>query len=99
MSRRQWLVTGMILGGALFAYLIGFGPVIFVIIVADNHGLSAPGWIEKPIELFFHPHLWAMYHQEWYFDYISWIGERAGIPPGGFHWQDFRDHNAKHFAP
>lgn len=98
MNRKQVLIIAAVLGLILLVYAVGFGPVIFLLVTAERHGV-VPGWLQQQLVTFFHPHLWLMYHQEWYFNYIAWFIERAEKIPLAIDWQDFRTLHAEDFGP
>lgn len=87
-------MTAGIISALVVAYCTCFGPLTFVMVLADRHGWL-PDWIDEPLMVLFHPHVWVMYHQEWYFEYITWFLDQAGTH-GPWNWQEFRQSRDDH---
>lgn len=65
-SAAFWIGTAA--GTLLLLYLVTFAPVLYVL---NKTGSSAT--TTGFIFLFYRPHLHAMYHFEWYFEYCGWV--------------------------
>lgn len=88
MDRRHVILICGSLSALLLIYGISFGPVIYVWGKAAEYDL-VPIWLDDGLSVVFHPHLWCMYHNESYFDYIFWFVEQATATTG-LTWEDFR---------
>lgn len=97
MTRRHLVIVGGVFSALLLLYCLGFGPLVYLWIKAEQHGLM-PDRLDDALEVVFHPHMVVMYHAESYFDYVMWFIRQAETTPSSdFHWEEFRRNNAERF--
>ena len=79
-----WITAGI--GTLLLLYVVSAGPLVFV--MAHLRGSPIGDALAEVVIVYLRPHLWVAYEAEWYFDYLTWYEQRAGLPSES--WAEYR---------
>jgi hypothetical protein len=85
-QRARWSSIGLILLGA---YVVGFGPFVWVLVKCDA---SRDSVIGRVANLLLTPHAWGMERSYTYYRYGCWWATLADPSIGALDYATWRDH-------
>lgn len=87
---RRWVLVAGVAAAVVFLYVVGFGPALYLLLIAERWTGHA-AMLDEAIAVVFYPHLMLCYHSDGYFAYTAWFVEAA--TGAQLDWNEWRNAN------